>query len=148
MDAEELSGFLATDLFDDDSLSTTTPLKGWEETLLEQEQDGGGQLEIKISLPSMPSLYITAFLFQACQEIYRIGGHVLDKVILQLFAWRHLEIVLNIYEKLIPYSEELGSRVSEKGLLVFYKCSLTCTLWWMCYLVAKMYLWKLLTLRT
>jgi hypothetical protein len=68
-------------------------LQGWEDTVLKQDQEGGGQLETKMSLPATPSLYITAFLFQGCQEIYRIGGHVLDKVILQLFAWRLLEKV-------------------------------------------------------
>lgn len=114
---EELSAMLAKYLWEDASLSTTTPLKGWEDTVLKQDQEGGGQLETKISLPAMPSLYITAFLFQGCQEIYRIGGHVLDKVILQLFAWRLLEKVLNIYENFLPYPKDLGSQVSEKGLL-------------------------------
>ncbi|GLJ54019.1 hypothetical protein SUGI_1155890 [Cryptomeria japonica] len=114
---EELSGILKRDLRDDDSLSMTTPLKGWEETELKQEHEGGGQLDTKIYLPAMPSLYVTAFLFQGCQEIYRIGGHVLDKIILQLFAWRLLEKVLNTYENFLPSSEDFQSQVSEKGLL-------------------------------
>lgn len=52
---------------------------------------------MKILLPSMPSLYITSFLFQACEEIQRVGGHVLDKPILKNFASRLLDKVLKEY---------------------------------------------------
>ena len=69
--------------------------QGWEETIVKQEQSAESQSEMKISLPSMPSLYITSFLFQACEEIDRVGGHVLDRIILQNFASRLLEKVLN-----------------------------------------------------
>lgn len=61
--------------------------------VIKQEQSNDGPLEMKIALPSMPSLYITAFLFQACQEIHKVGGHVLDKSILQNFAKSLLEKV-------------------------------------------------------
>lgn len=68
-------------------------LQGWEEIVILQEQSNEGPLETKIALPSMPSLYITSFLFQACCEIHRIGGHVLDKVVLQNFVWGLFEKV-------------------------------------------------------
>lgn len=68
-------------------------MKGWEEMVIKQEQSNDGPLEMKIALPSMPSLYITAFLFQACQEIHKVGGHVLDKSILHNFARSLLEKV-------------------------------------------------------
>ena len=48
---------------------------------------------MQILLPSMPSIYINSFLFQACEEIHQVGGHVLDKPILQDFASRLLEKV-------------------------------------------------------
>ena len=63
---------------------------------MKQEQSDESQSEMKISLPSMPSLYITSFMFQACEEIHRVGGHVLDKPILQKFALRLLEKVPNL----------------------------------------------------
>lgn len=63
-------------------------MQGWEDTLVKQDQS-----EIKLSLPSMPSLYITSFLFHACEEIQQVGGHVLDKPILQNFASRLLDKV-------------------------------------------------------
>ncbi|KAH0855352.1 LOW QUALITY PROTEIN: hypothetical protein HID58_013718, partial [Brassica napus] len=77
--SEELSAILLRDLTIDDGLSATTPLRG------------EGQSELKISLPSLPSLYIISFLCRASEEIHRIGGHVLDKSILQKFASSLLE---------------------------------------------------------
>jgi hypothetical protein len=76
-------------------LSSSECEQGWEETVVKQEQSDENQPEIKISLPSIPSLYIISFLFRACEEIHRIGGHVLDKSILQKFASRLLEKVCN-----------------------------------------------------
>ncbi|KAJ8615964.1 hypothetical protein MRB53_035336 [Persea americana] len=101
----------------DDALSATTLMRGWEETVVKQEQSNEGPLEIKIALPSMPSLYITSFLFQACQEIHRIGGHVLDKVVLQNFVWNLLDKVLGIYGDFISSLEDRVPQVSEKGVL-------------------------------
>lgn len=68
-------------------------MQGWEETVVKQEQSDDSQEEIKICLPSMPSLYIISYLFRACEEVHRIGGHVLDKKILQKFTTRLLEKV-------------------------------------------------------
>ncbi|KAG1368830.1 conserved oligomeric Golgi complex subunit 1 [Cocos nucifera] len=89
--SNELSVILSKDLNTDDALSATTALRGWEVTVIKQEESTDGPLEMKIALPSMPSLYITSFLFQACLEIHKVGGHVLDKIILQNFASRIME---------------------------------------------------------
>ncbi|KAF5938294.1 hypothetical protein HYC85_025800 [Camellia sinensis] len=94
--SDELSAILSRDLRQDDGLSTTSPLRGWEDTVVKQEQSDESQSEMKISLPAIPSLYITSFLFRACEEIHRVGGHVLDKPILQKFALRLLEKVCNL----------------------------------------------------
>ena len=71
--------------------------RGWEETVIKQEQSDDSQSEMKISLPSMPFLYIVSFLFRACEEVHRIGGHVLDKTILQKFALSLLEKVNDFF---------------------------------------------------
>ncbi|XP_010272820.1 PREDICTED: conserved oligomeric Golgi complex subunit 1-like [Nelumbo nucifera] len=113
----ELSVILHRGLMTDDALSATTSLRGWEETVVNQEQSNEAQLEMKISLPSLPSLYITSFLFQACEEIHRVGGHVLDKLILQKFALRLLEKVVGIYGDFLTNLETRSSNVSEKGVL-------------------------------
>ncbi|GMH19411.1 hypothetical protein Nepgr_021252 [Nepenthes gracilis] len=89
--SDQLSATLSEDLWRDDGLSTITSLRGWEDITVKQEQSSEGESDMKISLPSMPSLYITSFLFGACHEIHQVGGHVLDKTILQQFALRLLE---------------------------------------------------------
>ncbi|GAB4835330.1 Golgi transport complex subunit 1 [Ancistrocladus abbreviatus] len=112
--SDELSTILFRRLRQDDGLSATYPLRGWEDMTIKQEHSGEGESEMKISLPSMPSLYITSFLFGACQEINRVGGHVLDKTILQQFALRLLEKLIGMYGDFIANH---GGQVSEKGVL-------------------------------
>ena len=68
--------------------------QGWEDIIVKQDQSDENQSEMKISLPSMPSLYIISFLFRACEEVHRVGGHVLDKKILHKLASRLLEKVV------------------------------------------------------
>lgn len=113
----ELSAVLSRDLGQDDGLSTSNPLRGWEDTVVKQEQSDDSQSEMKISLPSMPSLYITSFLFQACEEIHRIGGHVLDKRIPQKLALRLLEKVIKIYSDFLSTAEVQEFQMSDKGAL-------------------------------
>lgn len=115
--SDELSVVLSCDLKKDEALSTTTSLRGWEEMVVKQEQSSEGQSEIKISLPSMPSLHVTTFLFQACEEIHRVGGHVLDKPILQKFALTLFEKVIGVYEEFISTVQGPGSQFSGKGVL-------------------------------
>ncbi|KAL0309490.1 UNVERIFIED_CONTAM: Conserved oligomeric Golgi complex subunit [Sesamum radiatum] len=116
--SDELSNIFSINLKRDDALSSTAPIRGWEETVVkQQEQSSEDQSEMKISLPSMPSLYVASFLFYACEEIHRIGGHVLDKPILQNFATRLFDKVVGIYENFLSAEEVGGLHVSEKGVL-------------------------------
>ncbi|CAN4088982.1 unnamed protein product [Withania somnifera] len=115
--SDELSVILSQNLKQDDALLATTTLRGWEETVVKQDQSNEGESEMKILLPSMPSLYITSFLFQACEEIQRVGGHVLDKPILKNFASRLLDKMIHIYGNFLSSQETQGSPVSEKGVL-------------------------------
>ncbi|KAL3642722.1 hypothetical protein CASFOL_013537 [Castilleja foliolosa] len=114
----ELSNMLSRNLKRDDALSSSAPVRGWEDTVIkQQEKSSEDQSEMKISLPSMPSLYVTSFLFYACEEIHRVGGHVLDKTILQNFATKLLDKVLGTYDEFMSAEEVLKSQVSEKGVL-------------------------------
>ncbi|XP_008794001.2 conserved oligomeric Golgi complex subunit 1-like [Phoenix dactylifera] len=115
--SNELSIILSKDLNKDDALSSANPLRGWEVTVIKQEESSDGPLEMKIALPIMPSLYVTSFLFQACLEIHKVGGHVLDKIILQNFAWRLMEKVVDVYENFLSIIERGEAQVSEKGVL-------------------------------
>nr|XP_024403110.1 conserved oligomeric Golgi complex subunit 1-like [Physcomitrium patens] len=114
---DNLSGNLLRDLHLDECLSTLTPLKGWEETVIKSIGDEAEEVDAHISVPAMPSPYVVAFLFAGCQKIHRIGDHVLDRAVLELFAWELLEKVLIIYEKFMSHLSFMNSRVSEKGLL-------------------------------
>ena len=101
-------------------------MQGWEETIVKEEQ-GESPSELKISLPSLPSLYIISFLCRASEEIHRIGGHVLDKSILQKFASSLLEKVrflclLIFYDYFLPAAEVFlaRKRFSSKCSLYIY----------------------------
>ncbi|XP_051150452.1 conserved oligomeric Golgi complex subunit 1 isoform X2 [Andrographis paniculata] len=116
--SDELSNMLSANLKQDDALSSTAPVRGWEETVVkQQDQANESPSEMKISLPSMPSLYVTSFLFYACEEIHRVGGHVLDKSILQNFAARLFDKVVGIYGGFLSTDESHASKASEKGVL-------------------------------
>ncbi|KAM0925794.1 hypothetical protein ACQ4PT_003957 [Festuca glaucescens] len=115
--AAELSDLLSYALNADDSLASSTPLRGWEVTVIKQEEPTDGPMEMQIALPSMPSLYVISFLYQSCLEIHKIGGHILDRIILHKFAWELLQKVINIYENLLASIELGNSQVSEKGVL-------------------------------
>lgn len=114
--SNELFIILSKNLNHDNALSMTNPLRGWEVTVIKQEGTEG-PLEMQISLPSMASQYIISFLFQACQEIHKVGGHVLDKIILQNFANEMLMKVVGVYETFLQKVEASESDVSEKGTL-------------------------------
>ncbi|KAL5221468.1 hypothetical protein ABZP36_026181 [Zizania latifolia] len=113
----ELSYVLSYDLNKDDSLSSSTPLRGWEVTIIKQEESTEGPLEMQIALPSMPSPYIISLIYQACLEIHKIGGHILDKSILHNFAWELVQKVIDIYETFLASIKSGSSLVSEKGVL-------------------------------
>ncbi|XP_042508216.1 conserved oligomeric Golgi complex subunit 1-like [Macadamia integrifolia] len=115
--SNELSVILSRELKRDDVLLATTSFRGWEEIVVKQEQASEGQPEMKLALPSMPSLYISSFLFQACKEIHRVGGHVVDKFILQKFSLRLLEKVVDTYKDFLSTLESHKPQVSEKGVM-------------------------------
>ncbi|PQQ01951.1 conserved oligomeric Golgi complex subunit 1 [Prunus yedoensis var. nudiflora] len=115
--SDELSVILSHDLEKDYALSSSSPLRGLEETVVKQEQSDDNQSDLRIWLPCMPSPYVTSFLFRVCEEVHRIGGHVLDKTILQKFASKLLEKVIDIYGDFLSTLEAGGTEVSEKGVL-------------------------------
>eukprot|EP00850_Spirogloea_muscicola_P023300 SM000345S12841 [mRNA] locus=s345:28798:34711:+ [translate_table: standard] len=113
---EQLAETFMKSLSSDETLSSTSPLKGWEETVLKQEDDGGEEVEMRMALPAMPSSYSLSLLFSGCREIHRVGSHTLDVAVLSLFAWKLFEKVLAAYDNLTRDSA-VDSRVSEKGIL-------------------------------
>ncbi|KAK4268763.1 hypothetical protein QN277_025371 [Acacia crassicarpa] len=114
---DELSAIVSQGLKQDDALSLSTPWRGWENIIVKQEHSNENESEMKISLPSMPSLYIISFLFRACEEVHRVGGHVLDKKILQKLASGLLEKIIGMFEDFLFTKETSGLGLSEKGVL-------------------------------
>ncbi|EPS73217.1 hypothetical protein M569_01538 [Genlisea aurea] len=112
---DELSVMFSRNLRRDDALSATSPVRGWEETVIEHHDQS--EADIKISLPSIPSLHVASTLFYACEEIHHVGGHVLDRNTLQNFASKLFDKVLGIYEDFVSSDEARGSLISEKGCL-------------------------------
>lgn len=60
-----------------------------------KQESSDGPLELQLALPSMPSHYVISFLYLACLEIHRIGGHILDRIMLQNFSWELLDKVFS-----------------------------------------------------
>ncbi|XP_058025893.1 conserved oligomeric Golgi complex subunit 1 isoform X1 [Ahaetulla prasina] len=84
----------------------------WEESEIEEETESGSSIKSKIRLPVQPSWCVQSFLFSLCQEINRVGGHTLPKVILQELLKTCMTEILAGYEKL---SE--GKREKKEGKL-------------------------------
>lgn len=70
--------------------------------MIKSRGEDGEEVEARISLPAMPSPYVVAFLFAGCREIHGIGGHVLDRAVLELFAWQLLEKVCFYFLQSFP----------------------------------------------
>lgn len=99
-----------------ETLATTVPLKGWEETIQKSVMEDG-EVELSIALPAMPSDYCLSLLFSGAKEIHRIGSHTLDRAVLRLFAWKMSAKVLAAYDAFVRDEAVMNERVSEKGIL-------------------------------
>ncbi|CAI9115685.1 OLC1v1016660C1 [Oldenlandia corymbosa var. corymbosa] len=108
---DELARTFSANLEQDDALLGTALLRGWKNIVIKQEQPSESTSNIKISLPSMPSTYVTSFLFKACEEIHIAGGH--DKATLQSLAAKLLGKVIGIYKEFLEGHEKL----SDEGIL-------------------------------
>ncbi|CAI5464145.1 unnamed protein product [Closterium sp. Yama58-4] len=108
-----LASAFRRNLMRDPALTTVTPLKGWEETVVQQEgEEGEAKVEMRMTLPASPSPYVASLLFATSADVHRVGCHSLDRLVLRLFAWELSEQVLDAYESVAS-----AKRASEKGVL-------------------------------
>ncbi|CAI5510093.1 unnamed protein product [Closterium sp. Naga37s-1] len=108
-----LASAFSHNLMHDPALTTATPLKGWEETVVQQEgEEGEAKVEMRMTLPACPSPYVASLLFAASADVHRVGCHSLDRLVLRLFAWELSGQVLAAYEAIAS-----ARRASEKGVL-------------------------------
>ncbi len=57
-------------------------LRKFLEMTITVESEENKNIEDKLHVPNQPSSYLLNFLYTLCNEIHRIGGHVVDKVTL------------------------------------------------------------------
>lgn len=70
-----MAGELVDALAGDAALTSSTPLRTWEETVVAQEAgDAGAEgMEMRFSLPAAPSPAVLMVLLAACRELERAG---------------------------------------------------------------------------
>lgn len=73
----------------------STVVYGCKETILKSPVEGGGEVELQMPLPAMPTLYAVAFLLLDARKCTESGVYVLDRAGLQLFAWELSEKVMD-----------------------------------------------------
>ena len=104
----------------DRTLSSDTPLRGWEEALLLGGGGGGGGGDVKFLLPASPSPAAMNAAMGVCREIERSGGSLADFTPVQLVRW-HVAGTLcaALHAAFSPPSGPFSSphSISEKGLL-------------------------------
>nr|XP_033816381.1 conserved oligomeric Golgi complex subunit 1 isoform X2 [Geotrypetes seraphini] len=80
--------------------SILTTATSWEEREIQEETESGSTVTSQIRLPVQVSWYVQSLLFSLCQEVNRVGGHALPKVMLQALLRGCLTEVTASYEKL------------------------------------------------
>ncbi|KAK9806237.1 hypothetical protein WJX72_006789 [[Myrmecia] bisecta] len=116
--AAVLAGQLQEALSNDATLSATTALRTWEETVITQEDElGGPAVEMRFSLPATPSPPALVFLLSACREVQRAGGHQVGVAAVEALEWELGGAALQAVRTLLKTGSVLDRKVSEKGVL-------------------------------
>jgi hypothetical protein len=82
----------------------------WSEITISEEAESGKQVSSIIHVPSQASTYISSLLFALSQEIGRVGGHAMDRRIIEHLSGATLVGVVKAFESLL---EGLESRTVE-----------------------------------
>ena len=95
----------------------SSPVQIWNEISISEEAESGKKVSSVIQVPSQSSTYISALLFALCQEIGHVGGHAMDRGILEHLSAATLVGVIKSHEDLL---EDLSGR----GVAVPQPCAL------------------------
>lgn len=96
-------------------------LQAWSEITISEEAESGKQVSSVIQVPSQASTYISALLFTLSQEIGHVGGHTMDKQILEHLSGTTLVGVVEAYERLLKELEGKCVEVPQPcALQLFY----------------------------
>ncbi len=89
----------------------------WNEISISEEAESGKKVSSVIQVPSQASTYVTSLLFTLCQEIGHVGGHAMEREILEHLSAATLVGVVKTHEDLL---EDLAGR----GVAVPQPCAL------------------------
>ncbi|KAK9841813.1 hypothetical protein WJX81_004723 [Elliptochloris bilobata] len=116
--ARALGGQLGEALRSDAALMSPHPLRGWEETVVAQEDELGGEgEEMRFALPAAPSPAALLFLLAAGRELARAGGHLVPPPALALFEWELGAAGLSAITDALQLGTALDRGLTEKGVL-------------------------------
>ena len=73
----------------------------WAEVTISEEAESGKKISSVIRVPSQASTYVTSLLFALCQEVGHVGGHAMDRAILEHLSAATLVGVVRAFEELL-----------------------------------------------
>lgn len=80
----------------------------WEDIAIEEEAETGNKIQSKIQIPSQVSSFVNSILFRICEEINRVGGHVIDRSLVKELALDVGNTFLERFETLVKDSPGLS----------------------------------------
>ena len=93
----------------------------WSEITISEEAESGKKVSSVIRVPSQASTYVSALLFTLSQEIGHVGGHALDRRILEYLSGATLVGVVMVYEDLLGELQRKHVEVPQQcALQLFY----------------------------
>lgn len=93
----------------------------WNEVTISEEAESGKKVTSVIQVPSQASTYVSAMLFALCQEIGHVGGHAMDRQILEHLNGATVVGVVKAYEALLKDLEARHIDVPQScALQLFY----------------------------
>jgi hypothetical protein len=100
----------------------------WDEMNILEEAENGKQVSSTIKVPSQASVYVTSLLFAACQEISRIGGHTMDRSVLQHFSGQCLRGVLEVHRTFLGSDPATPTHIHQNcALQLLFNVRFVCT---------------------
>ena len=78
----------------------------WEAKEIEEENEEGQLVKSSIKLPVQASAHIHSLLFNLCNNINKIGAHVLPRIVLDKLLSGTLKQALSVYQKYISSTSE------------------------------------------
>ncbi|XP_038072145.1 conserved oligomeric Golgi complex subunit 1-like [Patiria miniata] len=83
----------------------------WDAIEIQEESEEGKRVTSKVHLPVQASWYVQTVLYSLCEEINRVGGHALSRMILSGLIQHTSDSILSLYKKHLDGHCSKGSRL-------------------------------------